>query len=192
VHARVLRRLRGQSGYTLVELIAVLAIFLTVAAALTSLFASGAKAELDANERFQAQQSARLALDKLRRELHCSSGITALDGSALPAPPATATAIRVSLPSHCPGTGGTAVLVDYELAAAGAQRFELTRTVGSTTTTIADHITSASAFQYTAQSAANRAILHVELPVNVNPNEGWNDWALADDIVLRNTLRAAP
>ena len=186
----MLRRLRDQSGYSLIELIVVLAIFLTIVTALTSLFASGSKAELDANKRFQAQQNARLALDKLRRELHCSNGITALDGSALPPPPATASAIRVSLPGHCPGAGGTAIFVNYQMASAGTQRYELTRTVGSNTTTIADYFTSANAFQYTAQSTANRAILHVELPVNINPNEGWNDWALADDIVLRNTLRA--
>ena len=30
---------------------------------------------------------------------------------------------------------------------------------------------------------------HVDLPVNVNPNEGWKQWRLVDDIVLRNTLR---
>jgi prepilin-type N-terminal cleavage/methylation domain-containing protein len=190
VRARMPRRFRGQSGYSLIELIVVLAIFLTIVTALTSLFASGSKAELDANKRFQAQQNARLALDKLRRELHCSNGITALDGSALPAPPATATAIRVSLPGHCPGAGGTPIFVNYQMVSTGTQRYELTRTVGSNTTTIADYLTVANAFQYTAQSAANRAILHVELPVNINPNEGWNDWALADDIVLRNTLRA--
>lgn len=190
MRARLLRRFRSQSGYSLIELIVVLTIFLTILTALTSLFVSGAKTELDANKRFQAQQHARLALDKLRRELHCSNGITALDGSALPAPPATSSAIRVSLPGHCPGAGGTPVYVNYEIVAAGAQRYELRRTVGSTTTPIADYLTSANAFQYTAQSTANRAILHVELPVNINPNEGWNDWALADDIVLRNTLRA--
>jgi prepilin-type N-terminal cleavage/methylation domain-containing protein len=181
LRARLLRRFRSQSGYSLIELIVVLTIFLTILTALTSLFVSGAKTELDANKRFQAQQHARLALDKLRRELHCSNGITALDGSALPAPPATSSAI---------GAGGTPVYVNYEMVAAGAQRYELRRTVGSTTTPIADYLTSANAFQYTAQSTANRAILHVELPVNINPNEGWNDWALADDIVLRNTLRA--
>ena len=42
-----LRRLRGERGYTLVELLVVLAIFTTVVTALVALFTSGAKAELD-------------------------------------------------------------------------------------------------------------------------------------------------
>ena len=66
----LVQRLRGRApdgGYTMVELLAVLAIFLTIVTALTTLFISGSKAELDANNRFQAQQNARLALDRLRR-----------------------------------------------------------------------------------------------------------------------------
>ena len=78
-----LRRLRGDRGYTLVELLVVLAIFTTVVTALVSLFTSGAKAELDMNRRFEAQQNARLALDRMRRELHCASGITATPNAAV-------------------------------------------------------------------------------------------------------------
>jgi prepilin-type N-terminal cleavage/methylation domain-containing protein len=190
--ARRLRRLRDQEGYSLVELIAVLAIFLTVVAALTSLYVSGAKAELAANKRFQAQQNARLALDKLRRELHCSNGITAPDGTALPAPPATFSAIRVSLPGHCPTAGGADTSVDYELISAGSERYRLRRTSPTSEALIADHITRDDVFQYTAESATSRALVHVEFPVNIDPNEGSTDWALADDIVLRNTLREDP
>jgi len=102
-----LRRLRGERGYTLVELLVVLAIFTTVVTALVSLFTSGAKAELDMNRRFEAQQNARLALDKLRRELHCSSGITATPGVAV-------SSITVALPSQCPSSGGSAISVVYD------------------------------------------------------------------------------
>ena len=90
-----LRRLRGDRGYTLVELLVVLAIFTTVVTALVSLFTSGAKAELDMNRRFEAQQNARLALDRMRRELHCASGITATPNTAV-------SSITVTLPSQCP------------------------------------------------------------------------------------------
>jgi len=41
------RALRGRGGYTLIELLAVLTIFLIVVSSLTTLFVSGAKAELD-------------------------------------------------------------------------------------------------------------------------------------------------
>jgi type II secretory pathway pseudopilin PulG len=188
--ARLAGGLRGEGGYTLVELLAVMAIFMTVVGGLTQLFVSGAKAELEANRRFEAQQNARLALDRLRRELHCSDGVTALDGSALPVSPVTA--IRVSLPSYCPTAGGVDTTVDYQTALVSAGRYSLSRTKGASTVPIADYITNDDLFLYTAQSSASRALLHVDIPVNVDPNEGWKAWRLVDDIVLRNTLRANP
>lgn len=184
-------RLRGQGGYTLVELIAVLAIFLTIVTALTTLFVSGSRAELDANARFQAQQSARLALDRLRRELHCSTGITKLDGSALGSTPVAA--IRVTLPAHCPTAGGATITVDYQTVANGSGKWKLQRAkTGLAAVPIADHVVNDDIFTYTAQSDDTRALLHVDMPVNVNPNEGWKEWRLVDDIVLRNTLRVDP
>ena len=119
-----LRRLRGERGYTLVELLVVLAIFTTVVTALVSLFTSGAKAELDMNRRFEAQQNARLALDKLRRELHCSSGITATPGVAV-------SSITVALPSQCPSSGGSAISVVYDTNLVSANRYQVRRTVNS-------------------------------------------------------------
>jgi prepilin-type N-terminal cleavage/methylation domain-containing protein len=188
--ARTARLLGGQGGYTMIELLAVLTIFLTIATALTTLFVSGAKAELDANERFQAQQSARLALDRLRRELHCSSGITKTDGTALDGTPVAA--IRVALLSHCPTAGGANITVDYQMVAKGPSRYELQRVAGGEAIPLADHFTEDEVFTYAAQSASSRALLHVDLPVDVNPNEGSRAWRLVDDIVLRNTLRADP
>jgi len=192
MRGRLVERLRGcgsEGGYTMVELLAVLAIFLTVVTALTTLFVSGSKAELDANNRFQAQQNARLALDRLRRELHCSSGITRTDGTALTATPVAA--IRVTLPSHCPTASGGST-VDYQTVSQGSSRWELQRVQGGSTVPIADYLTEDEIFTYTAESASSRALLHVDMPVNVNPNEGWKTWRLVDDIVLRNTLRVDP
>jgi len=192
MRGRLEERLRGrasESGYTMIELLAVLAIFLTVVTALTTLFVSGSKAELDANSRFQAQQNARLALDRLRRELHCSSGITKTDGTALTTTPVAA--IRVTLPSHCPTAAGGGT-VDFQMVSLGASRWELQRVQGGSTVPIADYLIEDEIFTYTVESASSRALLHVDMPVNVNPNEGWKTWRLVDDIVLRNTLRVDP
>ena len=190
MRARLSRVASGQGGFTLVELVAVMGIFMTVVGGLTALFVSGARAELDANERFQAQQSARLALDRMRRELHCSSGLTKTDGTALTAG-AAVTAVRVALPSHCPTAGGVTASVDYRMVAFQG-RWRLERVNGAQATPIADYFTNDDVFTYTPQSNTSRASLHVDLPVNVDPNEGSPTWRLTDDIVLRNTLRQAP
>ena len=185
LHALV-RRLRRHDGYTLIELIVVLAIFLFIVTALTKLFTSGAKAELDMNRRFQAQQEARLALDRMRRELHCSSGITAgsdTDGDG------NVASVTVSLPSQCPSAKGANITVVYDTASAGTNRWKLRRTVGTATVVIADYLTNDDVFRYTAPSSTTRGLLHVDFPVNVYPKEGWKQWRLVDDIVLRNTLR---
>jgi len=186
VRSALLRRLRERGGYTLVELVVVLSIFMFIVTALTQLFVSGAKAELDMNRRFQAQQEARLALDRIRRELHCASAVTPgtdADGDTY------VTSITVSLPSQCPSAKGVAITVTYDTASAGASRWKIRRTQNSTTIVIADYITTDDPFKYTAPNATSRGLLHVDFPVNVYPNEGWKRWRLVDDIVLRNTLR---
>ena len=170
----------------MIELLAVMAIFLTIVTALTQLFVSGAKAELDANRRFEAQSNARLALDKLRRELHCASGITPGaddDGDG------NVASISVAIPSQCPSANGANTTVVYDTSLVVANRWKLRRTVDGVSVQIADFITNDDLFRYTAPSTASKGLLHVELPINVHPNEGWQTWRLVDDIVLRNTLR---
>ena len=58
-------------------MIVVLAILVVVLTALTQLFVSASTAEVDMSKRVQAQQDARLALDSLRREIHCAKAVTA-------------------------------------------------------------------------------------------------------------------
>ena len=132
----------------------------------------------------------RAELDRIRRELHCSSGVTNTDGSALTATPVSA--IRVALPSHCPTAVGGTTTVDYQAVANGSGGWELLRVQGGSSIPIADYLIEDEVFTYTAASSDTRALLHVDFPVNVNPNEGWKTWRLVDDIVLRNTLRQDP
>jgi prepilin-type N-terminal cleavage/methylation domain-containing protein len=65
--------LTDERGYSLVEMLVVMAILGVVISGLTTVFVSGSRAELDMNRRFQAQQQARLALDRFRADLHCAS-----------------------------------------------------------------------------------------------------------------------
>ena len=83
----------------MVELLVVLLILTTVVTSLTALFVSGARATLDLNRRFEAQQSARVAADRMRREVHCASAVTFTSTSS----------ITVVLPGHCPTAVGGAI-----------------------------------------------------------------------------------
>src|SRR3954453_2469000 len=51
-------------------MITVMAILGVVLGGVVTLFTAGIKADSDQNQRFQAQQDTRLALDKLRRDVH--------------------------------------------------------------------------------------------------------------------------
>lgn len=88
---RLCARAREQDGFTLLESLAVIAILGVVLAGLTQLFTSGANSELDQNNRVQAQQQARVGLDRLRREAHCASSVTVNSSSS----------ITLSLPGWC-------------------------------------------------------------------------------------------
>jgi type II secretory pathway pseudopilin PulG len=178
--------MRSRGGYTLIELVVVLSIFMIIVTALTTLFTSGAKAELDLNRRFEAQQNARLALDRMRRELHCADSLTpGADADA----DGNVASVTASLPSQCPSAKGVTLSVVYDTVFVSANRWKLRRTASGVTIPIADYLTNDDVFRYTAPSSTTRGLLHVDFPVNVHPNEGWKQWRLVDDIVLRNTLR---
>lgn len=173
---RQLRRLvAGESGYTLIELVMVLAILGTVVGALTTLFVGATNAEFESNRRFQAQQSARIAIDKMRREIHCASAIT---------PTGATSSISVTLPGQCPSAGGSQTTVTYDTVGSG-QRFQLRRNGVN----LADYVTLQNAFNYTAPvPGTSLGKLRVTLPINTKPTNG-REWRLVADMVLRNTTR---
>jgi len=73
----LLARLRDEGGHTLFELLTVVTIMGLVLTGLTTSFAAGLSAEAGTIRRAQAQQNARLALDRMRTDIHCASGAPA-------------------------------------------------------------------------------------------------------------------
>jgi prepilin-type N-terminal cleavage/methylation domain-containing protein len=71
-------RLRDERGVTLIEMIMVLAILGIVLAGVTTVFIGGSRAELNVNNRFQAQEASRLALAAIRKDMHsaCAAKVT--------------------------------------------------------------------------------------------------------------------
>jgi prepilin-type N-terminal cleavage/methylation domain-containing protein len=174
--ARLRRLLAGQAGYSLIELLIATIILGTILGAVTTLFIQASNAELDMNRRFKAQQDARVAADRMRREIHCSSAVT---------PTGTSAAVSVTLPAQCPTAGGVLTTVTYDVVGS-AQRFQLRRN----SVVLADFVTEQNAFYYTAPvSGTSLGRLRLTLPINTEPTNQAKEWRLVADMVLRNTIR---
>jgi prepilin-type N-terminal cleavage/methylation domain-containing protein len=188
------RRFAAEHGYSLSEMLVVLAIIGIVLTALTQLFVSASTAQVDMTNRFEAQQDMRLALDKLRREIHCASAVTG-------APPTSS--MTISLGSYCP-TNGTSAAAQITWCTkdkngnappgAGAP-YSLWRHVGSTCSGTgkkwADYLTIHQIFTvYTPPAGGSLGKLGVYLPVDLTPADAKQRYELKDDIVLRNTPRS--
>src|SRR5438445_13418307 len=72
-------------------MITVMMIMSVVYAGITTVFVAGSKAQNEQDRRFRAQLNTRLALDKIRKDIHCATDVT---------PFATAS-VTLKLPSGC-------------------------------------------------------------------------------------------
>jgi prepilin-type N-terminal cleavage/methylation domain-containing protein len=177
------RRLANEQGLTLVELLVVTVLFGVVATAVTTLFVQATNSSTDLNNRFEAQLSARLALDRLRREVHCASAVT-------PAGPADT--ITLTLPTYCKAGTGTSKWCTVAFNGS-TTRFRLWRSSAdpcgdAADRLYADYLTTGTVFNYVVQSSASLGKVHVELPIDLNTSKP-GSYKLVDDLVLRNSLR---
>jgi type II secretory pathway pseudopilin PulG len=182
-------RLREEGGYALVELITVMAIMGVVFAGLTQVFTSATKADLDMNNRFQAQQDARLALDKLRRDVHCAY-------DANPNSPNPWTSAQSTVTLKITSCGGGDVTWCTAAMTGLSNRWALYRQGNSTTCSssspavkIASYLATQTPFTVFAHPTGSLASLSVSLPVGVNRNTSTGIYRLQDTIYLRNSTR---
>jgi prepilin-type N-terminal cleavage/methylation domain-containing protein len=185
------RRLAAEHGYSLGETLIVLAILGIIVAALTQLFVSSSNAQVDMNNRFQAQQHARLALDKLRQEIHCASAVTST-GGAWPS-----TSIRITLDSYCSTGSGEVTWCTRASSTPGAWALYRISSASATCTggvKWADYLSDLTVpngriFGHPTLVTGNLDAVSVDLPVDVTPLNAKQQYWLKDEIVLRNTTR---
>jgi prepilin-type N-terminal cleavage/methylation domain-containing protein len=187
IRGRIRAVLSREEGYSLVELLTVVTILGLVLSSLTTIFVTASHGELDMNRRYQAQEQARLAMDKLRREIHCASAVS---------PSGDSSSITLTMPSQCPTSAG-ATSVQWcvqTLSTSSGARYALYRSTGATCGAAsgvlwADYLRTQQVFTYTPQSSSSLGSLAVALVVNTTTNATIGTFRLSDSIVLRNSTR---
>lgn len=182
----VVQRLRQARGYTLIEMLTVLTIMSIVLTGLTALFVQGTNAERDVQRRFEAQQTARVALDKMRREVHCASSAATTPSTGEQA------LVTLQLPSQCPTAQGS-TQISWCTVSVSTGRWALYRKPGTTCDATgvkwADYLTASTIFQYNAASTDELARIRVRFPIDVKIGDATPLYSLCDRLVLRNSLR---
>ena len=192
-----MRRLRtDQRGYTLTELLVVMAVLGVIVTALTSIFVSGSNAELDLNRRFQAQQEVRLALDTVRGDIHCAAAGQAKTIGTYPG-------LKLAI-NNTSGLGNcaTAATVSWCVVQVSTtpSRYALYRSTATTNICtssdtsrllVADYLTTATNVFTTAATVAQNSLqtIGVDFRVSVNPTTTRDIYELSDTIVARNSTR---
>jgi prepilin-type N-terminal cleavage/methylation domain-containing protein len=184
---------RDEGGFSLIELMIVLMILGTVVAAVVTMFTSAMRSEVDLTLRVRAQEQARLALDTLRRDVHCASDTSGITAEVY------STAVTFLLPIGCPSTV-TEYVTWCTRPTAEANRFKIHRKSHAVNNPavdycaepggvdLADHLTEDEAFEY-RHEGSERARLNVRLLVDIDPASPSQAYALRDSLVLRNSPR---
>lgn len=174
-------RLRGEAGHSLVELLTVMVIMSIVMAGITGVFVSGSKAQADQDRRFQAQVGTRLALDRIRRDIHCANDVT----------PYATNAVTLKLSSGC----GNDVSWCTSAVTGYTNRYRLYRQLGASCSAaggimVADYLTSAAAFPTFLHTTGCSCLasLRVDFVVSVKGSTV-DAYELTDTIFLRNSTR---
>jgi prepilin-type N-terminal cleavage/methylation domain-containing protein len=178
----------NERGYTLVEMLVVMSILGTVIAGLTTVFVSGSRAELDLNRRFQAQQQARLAVDKIKLDLHCASAAEV---------DATYGYLKIA-EDNCSATHVTYCAVTSPNM---SSRYALYRTTNITTSRcsstdtsrkmVADYLTTNTGLWSFSAPDGLLEMISIDFPVSVNPTATRDVYELKDTLVARNSVRCS-
>jgi prepilin-type N-terminal cleavage/methylation domain-containing protein len=166
---------------TLPELLTAMAILGFVMTGILAVFVGGLRATTDMNERFQAQQDGRLALNALRNEAGSACSESVATGGA---------SVTLAIPDATNGCSSSTQVTWCVASASGAAPFDLYRQTGatcgsSTGVKRAGSLTTSAVF--TAVTATgSRPKLQVTFPVDANLSSTKGTYTLNDSITLRN------
>lgn len=194
----------------MVELLTVMVILGVILGAIVSLFTAGINADADQNRRYQAQQDAKVAMDRMRREGHAACTISA---------PATYNTWMSSVTFYFPSDSCASGTHSVTWCTKGSgtnwtlYRIVATSCPGSPTQSYASNLTNGNIFAYlppgshlvssasvglgtagtyiATQDGSNALPrLHIDMNVNVSGTKSNDAFHLLDDIAFRNGPRA--
>jgi len=192
--------LRGSEGFTLVELVIGMAVMLIVLAPLTQSFTSALRTEADQTRRFDAQENARQALERMRKDIHCAHGVGIntsedADGQTIGQTIVLTETHVPGEPPECPGLiESNASAVQWCTVQISASRYQLFRENnpdntcdGQESTFMVDYLTEAELWSDVTCAQGEYPTVAVTLPVNVDPvAHAPSTYTLNDQIALRN------
>jgi type II secretory pathway pseudopilin PulG len=167
---------------TMPELLTAMTILAFVISGILAVYVGGLRATNDMNERFQAQQNARLALSSMRTEVGSSCSVSVPAGGA---------SVTLGLWDSTNNVCSTTNLVSWcATSTSGVAPFGLYRQTGSTCTAAtgvkrAGSLTTTAVFTKVTASGT-RPELQVNIPVDANLRQTSGTYTLKDLITLRN------
>jgi prepilin-type N-terminal cleavage/methylation domain-containing protein len=193
------RRAFEQAGYTLIETLVAMTLLVIVIGAIADGFTNASKTQTDQTARANDQESARTALDRLRRDIHCASA-----GSVTPGVPAGGYTLNLTVnPGQClavtagagagVGVGSSGVQWCTVPIAGSTNRYAMYRTVVSTCDAAdavfqVDYVTQPDVWDVVCgANQSNLETVTVDLSVNRDINTRPDrTYGLTDRISLRN------
>jgi prepilin-type N-terminal cleavage/methylation domain-containing protein len=169
------QRLAAADGYTLIELLIVMAILGFILAGIGGLLVSGQRAQSDTSARVAGQGSARMALDRLEFEARCSSYASILNSGA---------GVALTMPSQCPHATGN---IAWCISSGVLTRYASSSTCSGAGITYIDSITTPTPFSLVWDAAGTLPRLQVALAINTTGRSS-NTVRLNDAIALRNQV----
>jgi prepilin-type N-terminal cleavage/methylation domain-containing protein len=187
---------KAEDGFTLIELLAVMAILLGILGSLTAAYVSAQTAQVDQTRRLDAQENARTALDRMRKDIHCAHGVTDPFANDSGGYTIVMTETNTSGVEECPNlvqTNASAVQWCTIPVGGATNRYQLFRENdpdeqcdGADATFMTDYLTRADLWASPTCVTGQYPTVEVTMPVDVDPTRRPGAYQLTDEIALRN------